>query len=276
MAATASPTRPVTSASTKIPAAHESGRSLPGAVRRTGLTTLVRVELRKLVDTRAGFWLHILIVLASSAAMVAVLAGPEELHAGTHIYSMGAIVAALLLPISGILALTTEWSNGSVMTTFALVPHRHRIIVAKTIALVISAVVVTALLLGIAWLLTAAISGEAGGSAWDVDAEHVGTSLLGILGSMLMGVAFGAVFMSPAVAIVTYLVLPVVWTLMGATVEYLADAAQWLDTSATFTPLLDGTIETSRQWQQVGVSALVWIAAPLTIGLVRLARREIR
>lgn len=248
------------------------------AHRRTGLATLTRVELRKLVDTRPGLWLHVTVALLSAGAMTAVLASPTQMHTGTHFLSMGAVVAALLLPVTGILAMTTEWSNGSVMTTFALTPRRTRIVVAKAAALLTTSLVSVGVLIALAWLtswLTHTV-GDGPADHWDVDAAHVATVALGVVLSMLMGVAFGAMFMSPAVSIVVYLVLPVAWSLLGATVESLADAATWLDTSQTFTPLLEGSIETAEQWRHVAVSSLAWVIAPLGIGLVRLARREIR
>ena len=245
---------------------------------RTGLATLFRVELRKLIDTRPGFWLHVTVALLSAAAMSAVFASPEQMHTGAHFLSMGAVVAALLLPVTGILAMTTEWSNGSVMTTFAVTPRRHRIVVAKTGALLTTALASVGLLTAMAWLASwlASTVGDGPAEHWDVDATHVATMALGVVLSMLMGVAFGAMFMSPAVAIVVYLVLPIAWSLIGATVESLADAATWLDTSQTFSPLLEGTIDTAEQWQHVAVSSLAWVVLPLGIGLVRLSRREIR
>ena len=40
---------------------------------------------------------------------------------------------SLLLPVMGILLVTSEWSQRTDMTTFALEPHRSRVIMAKLV-----------------------------------------------------------------------------------------------------------------------------------------------
>ena len=49
---------------------------------------------------------------------------------------------------------------------------------------------------------------------------------------------------------------------------------QWIDTSTTFTWVLNG--EWSGHTPQILVTVLVWVAAPIAVGLVRTVQREIK
>ena len=239
---------------------------------------LVAVELRKLFDTRSGRWLHLGVAVLSAAAMLATFALPEASVTGTRLLATGGAVAAILLPVTAILALTTEWTQGSVVSTFVLVSTRSRVIQAKLAALLITTTAFAALLLALAAagsaLARATMSEPAG--AWDVDLAHAGSLWLGLALSMLMGAAFGGMFMNAAVAIVTYMVLPFAWSIIGQLVEKARDAAQWLDTSATYSLLLDGSVDSTRDWQRIAVATAIWVLIPLIVGFLRLHRREIR
>jgi len=63
---------------------------------------------------------------------------------------------------------------------------------------------------------------------------------------MLTGVAFGAVLLASAPAIVALFVLPIMWTAV-ASLSFFADAAPWLDTRLALGPLLIGTWRITRR-----------------------------
>ena len=117
-----------------------------GKDHRPGLGRLTAVELRKMVNTRSGFWLPIGVALLTVA--VALIASAN--HGGrdatfTHVLHATAQPAAFLLPVMGMLLICGEWSQRTTLTTFTLVPSRWRVIGAKlgasmivsTIALVV-------------------------------------------------------------------------------------------------------------------------------------------
>ena len=58
---------------------------------------------------------------------------------------------------------------------------------------------------------------------------------------MLTGIAFGALFLSSAPAIVLSFVLPLGWAALGS-IRLLNDAAQWLDTTRTTAPMAERTL----------------------------------
>ena len=103
-------------------------------IARPGIPRLAAVELRKSADTRAGFWLLLVIVLLAAALVtLSLVFGEEADHNLSTLLSDSVQVISIVLPVLGILLVTSEWSQRTGLTTFALVPQRERIVVAKTI-----------------------------------------------------------------------------------------------------------------------------------------------
>lgn len=88
-------------------------------------------------DTRSGFWrLASIAITAVLATVGVVLFAPDsELTYSTFALAVR-IPMAIVLRIIAILSVTGEWSQRSGLTTFTLVPHRIRVILAKGIAAV--------------------------------------------------------------------------------------------------------------------------------------------
>lgn len=104
------------------------------------LSRLVHAELRKLIDTRAGFWLLVVIAVAAAAVIALMLffADGADLSFLNFLAATGTPLG-VLLPVLGILAVTTEWSQRTGLVTFTLEPRRSRIAGAKLVAGVIAA-----------------------------------------------------------------------------------------------------------------------------------------
>jgi hypothetical protein len=105
--------------------------------------------------------------------------------------------------------------------------------------------------------------------------SRLGTALLLAVISMLGGVAFGLVFLSSALAIVVYFVLPTVWAILGETIPGLERVAPWLDTSGTTTKLSEDAM-TSGDWPRLATGLALWLVLPLVIGLWRVRRSEVK
>jgi len=134
-----------------------------------------------------------------------------------------------------------------------------------------SATVVTLALAAVGTLI-AEWAGGAGG--WSLRWSYVGNSALVLALSVLMGMAFGMALLNSALAIVVYLVLPTLWTVLGAIIPALGRAAEWLDTTVTMANMF-GPEVTAGTWARLAVSVAVWVALPLAIGLVRVTRQEV-
>jgi ABC-2 type transport system permease protein len=231
---------------------------------------LTLVELRKMVDTRAGFWLQVIVGgLTVAAVVVFCLFGKTEDLVFRDIFALAIFPAALLLPIVGILLVTSEWTQRTALITFTLVPRRMRVMAAKLAAGITLGLIAVAVALAVAVIAVLAISGD-----WTMGLAVFGQIVLVAIVSLLSGVAWGAAFLSSAPAIVLYFVLPTAWTALGS-IPFLNDAAHWLDAARTTDPMTERAIS-AHEWLQFGTSQLVWLAIPLAIGLFRIARGEIR
>lgn len=244
---------------------------------RVPMSRLVRVELRKLSDTRAGFWLlaGIGLITAAVLAILMFAADPVEL---TYANFVNATVApqALLLPVLGILAVTSEWGQRTALVTFTLEPHRGRIVVAKlaaTMALCVAAVVVALGLAALANVVGVAAFDGAGG--WAFGAEGTRDIFVNQLVSMLQGLAFGMAIMNSAGAIVAYFGSITVWGILTNSMQWFADIGTWVDLNTTSVPLFTHQMD-GDAWARLGVSVAIWVLLPLVLGVVRLLRREVK
>jgi hypothetical protein len=129
--------------------------------------------------------------------------------------------------------------------------------------------IVLAIALLLAFLATLAIGGD-----WVLGAGVFGQITLLVVTAMLTGIAFGALFLSSAPAIVLSFVLPLGWAALGS-IRWFNDAAQWLDTTRTTAHMAERTL-TGDEWAKFGTSMALWLVLPLAIGLFRIAKGEIR
>jgi ABC-2 type transport system permease protein len=231
---------------------------------------LTFVELRKMVDTRAGFWLQLatagltLVVLT----LFCIFAETEDLIF-RDAFALATLPGMILLPIVGILLVSSEWSQRTALITFTLVPKRMRVMNAKIAASLVLGLIVMVIAFVVAAVAILAVGGE-----WTLGLGVFGQIALLCVTAILTGVAFGAAFMSSAPAIVLYFALPIAWSALGS-IPFLNDAAQWLDTTRTTEPMTERLLS-GEEWLQFASSQALWLALPLAIGLWRIAKGEIR
>ena len=244
-----------------------------GAHARPGLGRLVAVELRKMVDTRAGFWMQVATVaLTVLVVIVALTTGDAADHTFTAVFDIAVFPAAVLLPVAGILLVTSEWSQRTGMVTFALVPVRSRVLLSKVIASLALCVAVLAMCAGVvaAGVLVAAPPVD---GIWSDAGTLIAQTAVYLAGGILTGVAFGAAILASAPAIVALFSLPIAWTAV-ASLSLFADVAPWLDTRLALAPLHQEVLG-ATQWAQVATALALWMLLPLLIGTWRITRREI-
>ena len=195
-----------------------------GVNTRPGLGRLVAVELRKMVNTRAGFWLQVAIV-AITVVVVAVrsVVGDAADHTFASILDVGIQPAAVLLPIAGILLVTSEWSQRTGMITFALVPVRSRVLGAKLIASLVLALAM--LVMSVAVVAAGVLVASPGiDGTWSDAAPLITQSAVYLTTGIVVGVAFGAILLASAPAIVALSALPITFSAV-ASLSFFADAA---------------------------------------------------
>jgi ABC-2 type transport system permease protein len=245
-----------------------------GAGARPSLVRLTGVELRKMVDTRAGFWLLTGIALLTIAVVVGLQFSSGHDATLRSFFADSSQVALTLLPVAGILLVTSEWTQRTSLITFALVPTRTRVLAAKAGAGVVLAVVAWLVILVIAAVGTAFAGGAEGGGTWSLPGWLIGQSALYLAASMLMGIGFGAMLLLSAPAIVLYFVVPTAFALFGQ-IPAIDGIAAWVDGSQTLEPFVNESLA-AREWAQAGTTMALWMLLPLLIGLWRIRRDEVQ
>jgi ABC-type transport system involved in multi-copper enzyme maturation permease subunit len=239
---------------------------------------LTATELRKMVDTRGGIALLVGIeLLVAALVVVQLVTGRGEARTFSGLFTTSLIPVSIFLPVLGILSVTSEWSQRTVLTTFALVPRRWRVLLAKVLGAAALA------LLAVEACLATAAAGNALGAAfthgngsWHFTGRMLGGALLAQLLFVLMGIAFGLLLKSSPLAIVIYFVIPNAWTVLGNLVSWLRSWAAWLDLNTTTGPLLQDASLTAQSWAKVAASVGLWVLLPLGVGLIRLLREEVK
>ena len=242
---------------------------------------VLTTELRKMFDTRSGFWLIASIGIAALLATTAVVlfAPDDELTYGTFAAAFG-IPMAVILPIIATLSVTSEWSQRSGLTTFTLVPHRGRVILAKAeVSVVIGVVsVLLALAVGVVGnLVGAAIAGV--DTVWDMSVSDMLLIVLGNVLGLLVGFMLGVLIRSSAGAIVAYFVysfvLPTLSGLLAASQGWFRDLQPWVDFNYAQSALFNGSL-TSEQWGQLAVTSAGWLVLPTALGVWLVMRAEVK
>lgn len=248
---------------------------------RVPMSRLTAIELRKMFDTRSGFWLMASIVIAALLATGAVIlvAPDDELTYDTFSAAIG-FPMAVILPMVAILSVTGEWSQRSGLTTFTLVPHRGRVITAKAL----SSVLVGAVSIPLAFAIGAVgnvvgttITGT--DAVWNVSLADAGLIVLGNVLGLLVGFMLGVLIRSSAGAIVAYFVfsmlLPTLSSLLAASQQWFRDLQPWVDFNYAQTALFNGGM-THEQWANLATAGSLWLLLPLTVGLVLVVRSEVK
>jgi ABC-2 type transport system permease protein len=244
-----------------------------GADRQPGLLRLVGVELRKMVDTRAGFWLQLgTFGLMVTLVVVNIIFGKGEDQMYQDMLWSALWPASLLLPVVGILLVSSEWSQRTSLITFTLVPRRTRVLAAKLGAGVVLAMV--ALVLSLAMAVPATLIADPGvDGTWSLPPAMLGQAALYVSTGMIMGLAFGSVLLSTPPAIVLYYGAPLSWTLLGS-IPGIEGVARWLDGARSLSPMTEDTLS-ATEWARAGTTIAVWVLLPLLVGGWRIARNEV-
>ena len=245
------------------------------------LARLVAVELRKSVDTRTGLWLLVGVAIAAVLVTGTVLlwATPEEFTQATFTSAIN-IPTAVILPIIAVLSVTAEWTQRTALTTFVLVPHRGRVMVAKAVA---------ATLTGVAATIVAFAVGAVGNllgtrltdhpTIWNQGVGDLAAYTLANVVVMLVGLTVGVLIRNSAGAIATYFVyafvLPSLLMLLAMKQPWFAQAQPWVDPDHAQKALLNGALH-GAEWTHLAATSVLWLLIPALIGSRYLLHAEVK
>lgn len=258
----------------------------------TPFLRLVGVEWRKMVDTRSGIWLLSITagLLALVAAIIVLVVGLNDYQVDAQGLSQGfSLPVSLLLPVFGILIVTSEWSQRTALVSFTLEPHRARVVGAKLVAvstLAVGTIVVAIVMGALTNLLCAAVTGNP--LEWNLDASQLVWTIVSQLAYFAMGFALACLMLNTPGAIsvfyVVALLLPIMlWGTLYALFDWAKDVLPWIDINTALTPLMSGTdiagstvTVDALNYVQAVWTVLLWVGLPVTLGLWRILRAEVK
>ncbi len=247
---------------------------------------LLKVEFRKSYDTRASLVLLCviagLVLLAELiAALVTGLKGVDS-FGYIDFAQVAGVITGLLLPVLGIMLVTSEWGQRTAMVTFSVEPRRTLVIWAKLVVGVILALATVLFAMVVALPFNVLQGALAGHMNWHWD----GWGLLGFVVaqvfSMLGGFALAALFLNTPASIVVYFaykfLLPTLFGVGGALMHWFKVGVEnWLSFEEAQQVLFDNWGKASAaEWGHLFVSGFVWLVVPLVIGLWRINRAEVK
>ncbi|HTW17813.1 MAG TPA: ABC transporter permease [Nocardioides sp.] len=243
------------------------------------LGRLVKVETRKALDTRAGFWFAVSIVgLVLVVEIIFALAVDQRDRTFENHLGIAGAVLGYFLPILIIMLVTSEASQRNGLVTFTLEPRRPRVVLAKFLAGLVLAVVV--MVLSAAMAVIAMLVGR--GDDWSVDGNLIFNGfILSAFVAVLIGFAIATLLMNTPAAIVGYfaytLILPTAVGILSALSDWFEDLAPWIEFNTAQTPLFTGDYTpTGEEWAQIATSGFIWLVIPLALGIRRLLRIEFK
>jgi ABC-2 type transport system permease protein len=245
------------------------------------LSRVVRVELRKMFDTRSGFWLIASIAITGFIATIATIAFAPDKDVTYYNFAKAiGFPITVILPMVALLSITSEWSQRSGLTTFTYVPSRGRVVLAKTWSAVIVAIasMLFAFAIGaVGNVVGSAIAGTS--TVWDLSVGHAFTIVIGNLVSLSIGTMLGMLLRSSAGGLVVYfvlvLVVPNLTSLLATSQDWFHHLQPWVDLPFSQTYLFEG-VQSGTQWAQVATSFGLWVVLPGFFGLRRVMRSEVK
>ena len=266
---------------------------------------LVKVEWRKMLDTRAGLWLLIisagLLALISGIVLLVVALADVTPPTANDWLNIMTIPVSMLVPVMAITIVTQEWSQRTAMVTFALEASRLRVVLAKLVAVMAlgAATIVLAAVLGLVGnVVGAAIAGT--DADWNVTIGAFGWALATQVLYLLMGFGFGLLLLSSPAALALYYVY--VWILEGGVIipgimyvlwfsfDWAQSLLPWISMRLSMLPFQLGDDDVRTIEQDLGstldtgalgiarviTSVLIWVGIPLLLGTWRLLRAEVK
>jgi ABC-2 type transport system permease protein len=268
---------------------------------RLSLPRVVRSEWIKLRTLRSTFWTlaSVIVLVVGISALVSAsipskdvltsgVPGPQraamEAQADTFVTTAataGLTFAALVIAVLGVLVIAGEFSTGMIRSSFAAVPRRYPVLLAKTLVLFVVSFVVGVVASAASWAIAVPLLNGKGYEGDLLSADTTWAILgagayLGFVAVFALGV--GAILKSTAggiaAALGVLLVLPIIANIVTSLTktEWLADAEHYLLSNAGggMAGIANGSLE---PWANA-LTVAVWALVALLVGGLLLQRRD--
>jgi ABC-2 type transport system permease protein len=240
---------------------------------------VLRSEWTKLWSVRSTWWcaaVYLLVVGASGWLAAAGTDSAPRADVAVQTALSGFGVGQLVLLVLGVLVVTGEFASGLALVTLTAVPRRSRVLVGKTVVVLVWSLLFSALLAVSCALAARTLTAVPGGvPPGDPDVLRTLGLQVGAAGLVgVLGVALGAVLRSTAGAVgigaILVLVAPPVLALAGS---------DWAARISRSLPALrvgeDAFLAAATSWP-VGIAVVAaWSVGVWVLGAVLLERRDV-
>ncbi len=235
-------------------------------------STLTSVELRKMTDTRSGRGILLGILASVTGVLIWKVAHPDIEVSFDNYGGAVATFVAFLAPLIGLLAMTSEWTQRTALTTFTLAPRRSSVIAAKYIASIVLSLGVLAAGLALAGGFTVLGDAIHGNGSFDGLLTDVRSFAIVVVLQVTMAAAIGLLAMQTPIAITAFLVAPTAWAAVSS--GLLKGTSPWFDIFSAYDRL--ASTHPFGHAAQTATAIGVWVAVPSVLGLVHSLRREVK
>jgi ABC-type transport system involved in multi-copper enzyme maturation permease subunit len=243
------------------------------------MSAVLRSEWTKLWSVRSTWWCTAVYVLVVGAGGWLAAAGTDsasraDVAVQTALTGFG--VGQLALVVLGVLVMTSEFGSGTALVSLTVVPRRGRLLVAKTVVVLVHCLVVSALLAGVCALAARTLTAVPGGVRPD-DPAVLRTLGLQVAAAGLVGVlavALGTVLRTTAgavgVGMALVFVVPPALALVGSRL-----ASRISQSLPALRVGEDAFLAVATPWH-VGMAVLAaWAVGIWVVGAVLFARRDV-
>ncbi|GLY97258.1 ABC transporter permease subunit [Actinoplanes sp. NBRC 103695] len=245
------------------------------------LPNLVSSEWLKLRSLRS-FWFAAagVVLLTAAGALLPALFftadnPPTEAEAPLLVFRFGAMGGQIALLVLAVLALTSEYSSGSIRLTLVAAPRRLRVIAAKAVVVTAVSALLAVVSLPVAYVVCVPKLNSLGlhpasRSIIGGFAAHVGYLILVAAFAFAVALAVRSTAAGVGIGLGVVFVLPSVLSLLGGGLHQTLDKLGFTDAanSLFYSHSSIGTLLTDA------VTVTVWVAVPLLIGGMALVRRD--
>ena len=225
----------------------------------------------------SGSWSASRVASVLATAPWSLFSGDGEATASSFTLAIG-FPMAVILPMVAILSVTGEWSQRSGLTTFTLVPHRGRVVLAKGI---VAGTVSLASMLSPSGSAPSATSRPRrspaptpSGTRRRHDRQRGARQHPRRRHGLHARAAHPELDRRDRAYFVYAFVLPPLLEFLAATQDWFHDLHPWVDPNVTQHLLFHGPL-VGVQWQQLAVTSTAWLLLPLAVGLWTLRRSEV-
>ncbi|MEO9323198.1 ABC transporter permease [Nocardioides sp. C4-1] len=251
---------------------------------RISFARLVRVEVRKSLDTLSGFWLivaiAVLLIIVDGFVLIVGLATGDSGFRFVDFTVGAAFVLQPLLAVLLIMQVTSEWSQRTAVVTFATEPRRLLVVYAKLAAGVMLSLGFVVVLFVVALACAGLLGLTRDTVEWSFGPGQFFGLLLFEMVAVVIGFALATLILNTPGAIVAFFAVlygaPTVFGIVGAFWTDFQPVGRFLNLQAALNPAVFGELSSGRDWAELLVALLVWVALPLGLGMTRILRAEVK